>query len=136
MEFSKESSFRICVALGAPSPLAAFLVIITQSTSDSLTEKLLGFPFFVFTAYAYGILPSMLYSFLMEVWFGMRLHLRFGRLATILFSALLGAGAGFLIQTVIIQEIKYGYFIPIGGIVGLIVGFFLFRYSANQSGRQ
>lgn len=133
MIFSRERSIRICVELGAPSPLAAFLIIITRSTSDSLSGILLGFPFFVMTAYAFGILPSILYAFLMEVWFEKNLHSRIGLLATVVFSAILGAGSGFSIQAVALQETGFTYFTSIGGIVGLIVGLFLFRASLSKT---
>ena len=129
MFFSRERSIRICLALAAPDPLAAFCIVITRSTSDSLLDAALGFPIFVLTAYAFAILPSMLYAFLMEVWFEKNLHSRIGLLATVAFSAVLGATAGFAIQTVALQESGFTYFVSVGGIVGLIIGFFLFRVS-------
>lgn len=136
MVLSKERSFRLCVELAAPSPLAALLIVITRSTSDSLATVILGFPMFVMLAYAFGILPSILYAFLMELWFEKNLHSRCGLLATMIFSGILGAAAGYAIQIFPVQDKGFTYFITIGGIVGLIVGSFLFRYSRGQSNRQ
>lgn len=133
VHYSKERSFRVCVELTVPSPLAALLIAVTRSSSDDLTTLILGFPILVLASYAFGIWPSVLYAFLMEIWFGKNLHFRLGLLATTVFSGILGAAAGFAIQIFPVQDAGFTYFITIGGIVGLIIGFFLCRYSRRES---
>jgi len=120
------------VEILAPPPLAVLLILATGATSDRLSSVLLGFPYILLAAYAYGMLPSILYAVAMEFWFENRLHARCGALATVALSALLGAVAGFVIQSVLVQELTLTYFLPIGALVGLIIGIYIFLLCRGQ----
>jgi hypothetical protein len=112
-----------------PPPLAAFLIVVTGcNTSDGFYDILRGFLPFVLAAYSFGILPSILYVCAMEFWFQKGLHARCGLLCTVGLSSLLGIGAGFLIQLVIIQGLEITYFLSIGALVGAMIGFYVGRH--------
>ena len=84
---------RIYIELLAPPFLAAILFIVGDK-SDSWVAILIGFLPLLFFAYLFGIIPSALYTVVMEFWFRCGLHARFGSFCTVVASLLLGVAAG------------------------------------------
>jgi hypothetical protein len=118
---------RILVEILSPSFLAAAIFTISGCGSDNITDRFVFFPFFLVFAYLYGIVPSVVYAAVMEFWFKKRFHIhKYGLLSTAAVSATLGLGAAFLIQLVI-QGTKISSLLPIGTLVGLMVGLYLAR---------
>jgi hypothetical protein len=122
---------RILFELLAPPFLAAIL-IITTDTSDTFLGMLAGFLPFLFFAYAFGIIPSLIYMLAMEFWFQSGLRARCGFLCTIGLSCLLGVGAGFLsawlgIWLGFLTQPDNLHLARIGGIVGSLIGFYVGR---------
>ncbi|MCG3150698.1 MAG: hypothetical protein PCFJNLEI_04189 [Verrucomicrobiae bacterium] len=128
MDISPNRCVRLCVEIGLPCPLAACVMLLVCRPSNSLPEMLVGFPLLIAYAYAFGIVPSLLYAGLMEIWFGLKLDRRCGSVATVIFSGLLGAASGFSIQLVTTQATGGLPLVSVGGIVGLGVGVILRRY--------
>jgi hypothetical protein len=120
---------RIIMELFAPPFLAALSVIIFSShDSQTLYDWLVGGPVIIIFAYVFGIVPAGIYTFAMELWFGFGFRARCGLLCTIIFSALLGAGAGFLSAGIgvllrFLISLDCERFSITGAVIGLLVGF-------------
>jgi hypothetical protein len=121
---------RILVELLAPPFLAMIWIAVT---TFSLSDGVVIFPTFLFmvvVGYLFSIIPSLIYTSVMEVWFRSGLRARFGLSCTAAFSSLLGTGAGFLacaIGTWLGPLISFDCrnFALIGGTCGLVVGFYV-----------
>jgi hypothetical protein len=118
---------RMLFELFAP-PFLAVLLLITTDRSETVDEILTAFLPMLFFAYAFGIIPSLIYMLAMEFWFQSGLRTRFGFLCTIGLSGLLGVGAGFLSAWLGIcfgsfTQPDIYYLARTGAIVGSLIGF-------------
>ncbi len=118
---------RVLIEIFMPPLLAAIIIVVGGYTSDSLTDIILGFPAFLGFSYVFGIIPSLLYAFMMEIWFRKKLHEKLGISATVLFSLLLGSLAGlsvFILSKTFTQGSASDMrkFIGIGSLTGIISG--------------
>ena len=125
------NSRRILIELLAPPLLAAVALVATSYKQETLASILLGFVPLVAAAYALGFIPSVLYAGSMELWFRSGLRVRFGLLCTVLLSACLGAGAGFL-SAVLGAGLGFSqadrlYLLQLGAVIGLLIGFYVAR---------
>ena len=122
---------RILIEVTAPAPLAAVALLVGSYKQDTLSDILLGFFPLVCAAYALGFIPSLLYTGAMELWFHLGLRARCGLLCTGILSSLLGAGAGFLSAVLGsgagFSESDRLYFLRIGAVIGLLIGFYVGR---------
>ena len=123
---------RILIEIFSPPLLGAAIFTVGGFGSDTLVDRIMFFPFFLVFAYLYGILPTAAYAAVMELWFTQRLHIRCGLLGTTVVSSLLGLGAGFLIQ-LMAQGAKISSLLPIGALVGLVIGLYLARKSRKNN---
>jgi hypothetical protein len=119
---------RILVELLAPPLLAVIWMAI--SSSEPIFDILFGSFFMLPLAYLFSVVPSLIYTLVMEVWFRSGLGTRFGLFCTAGLSSLLGAGAGFLACVIGIglgPLISYdrGHFALIGAAAGLLVGLYV-----------
>ena len=123
---------RIFFELLAPPFLTTIWLLIASSKSEPISDAILGFLPLLFFAYMFGIIPALLYTVAMELWFQFGLRARCGLLCTVGLSAFLGAAAGclsagigallaFLIPSDCIN------FLLIGAVDGLLVGFYVGR---------
>lgn len=120
---------RKLVEVFAPPFLATIALVILIAKNDSASGILLGFIPFLFCAYVFGIIPSLLYMLAMESWFKLKLRGRWGMLCTVGLSVLLGTAAG-LMTNVLAHVTGFltgadDLWLPkIGALVGLLVGFY------------
>ena len=117
---------RILIETLAPPFLGAFIFMATGSGSDTLSDRVFYFLPFLLVAYIFCIIPSLIYTAAMELWFWLELRARCGLLCTAVFSAALGCGAGLAIEFVIDFH-QISLFLWIGALVGLMVGFYVGR---------
>jgi len=124
---------RIFFELLAPPFLATIWLLITSSKSETISDAILGFVPLLLFAYMFGVIPAILYTVAMELWFRFGLRARCGLLCTIGLSAFLGAGAGFLsaafgawIGFLIWPDCIH--FLWIGAWIGLLIGFYVGRH--------
>jgi hypothetical protein len=111
----------------APAPLGAILILLMGHTPESLTEILRTLPIFLLISYIFGIVPSLLYAFVIEAWFHNKLQWQSSIILTVLVSLLLGALSGlcvFVLSAVFTTGSTFDLlrFIGIGCLVGLIIG--------------
>ena len=119
---------RVFIEVLAPPFLGACMVMVRPSAADNFHERFFGFLPLVVAAYTFAIIPSLLYTAVMELWFWLGLRARCGLLCTVVFSAAIGCGAGFMIEYVIdFQQILSTVFLWIGALVGLLIGFYVSR---------
>jgi len=128
---------RILFEVLAPPFSAVLLILIFgffgSHESVTFSDVLFGFfgfiPLLMF-AYAFGIIPAIIYAGVMELWFHFGLRSRLGLLCTVGLSGLLGLGAGFLSGWV---GIWLGFLThpddyrlaKIGAMVGLLIGYYV-----------
>ena len=118
---------RIFIELLAPPFLVTIWLLITSSKSESISDAILGFLPLLCFAYIFGIIPGILYTVAMELWFRFGLSARCGLICTAGLSACLGAVAGFLSAGI---GVLIGFLIPtdcwhfalIGVVIGLLIG--------------
>jgi hypothetical protein len=118
---------RILFEILAPPLLATIWLLITSSKSETISGVILGFLPLLFFAYIFGIIPALLYTVAMELWFQFGLRVRCGLLCTVGLSAFLGAGAGFLSAGIgallgFLIWMDCIHFLWIGASVGLLIG--------------
>jgi hypothetical protein len=123
---------RIFFELLVPPFLATIWLLITSSKSETISDAILGFVPLLLFAYMFGIIPAILYTVAMELWFRFGLRVRCGLLCTVGLSAFLGAVAGFLSAGIgaLLGFLIWPdciHFLWIGAVVGLLVGFFVGR---------
>lgn len=125
--------YRILLEAIAPVPLGAILMMLTTSrASESVGEVVKAFPIFLMVSYVFGIVPSLLYAGIMELWFCNKLNEKLGCILTILFSVLLGFLSGFIVF-VFSKPFTKGtasdmlHIAGIGALVGLVIGIYLAR---------
>ena len=134
---SKEK--RILVELLAPPFLAMIWIAVTTfSISDGIFAIFGTFFFVLMFAYLFSIIPSLIYTVVMEVWFRSGLRTRFGLFCTAGLSSLLGGGAGFLACVIGIRlgpliSFDRGNFALIGAVAGLLVGFYVGRKQTSAA---
>jgi hypothetical protein len=133
---SKEK--RIFVELVAPPFLAVVWLAVSSIRVEPIHDVVLGFFPLLILAYAFSIVPSLLYALVMEVWFRSGLRARFGCFCTAGFSSLLGAGGGFLACAIGIWlgpliSFDRGHFALIGAVAGLLVGFYVGRKQTSAA---
>ncbi|MGH7989336.1 MAG: hypothetical protein ACREDS_03965 [Limisphaerales bacterium] len=122
---------RRFVEVLVPPFLGAFGVMVTDRV-DTFADKILGFFPFVAAAYVYAIVPSLVYMLVMETWFWFDLRARCGLFCTVVLSASLGCGAGLALEYVIdFGQILSWKLVWIGGVVGLLIGFYVGRRSVQ-----
>jgi hypothetical protein len=125
---SKEK--RIFVELLAPPFLAVMWMAVASLIKEGPSFTVALYAFVLIFAYFFSAVPSVLYTFVMEVWFRSGLHARFGLFCTAGLSSLLGTGAGLLACAIgiwfghLIGE-SFGNFALIGAVVGLLVGLYV-----------
>lgn len=132
MNITPQQSTRICVEIGAPAPIAVVMICALGCTPDKVGDVLLGLPNILAIAYAFAFIPSVVFAFLMEMWFGYRMQFRCGALATIGLSMTLVAGIGYVVQILLSNEATISYFVPIGALDGLVIGIVLYRNSISE----
>jgi hypothetical protein len=126
---------RILIEVLAP-PFLAALVMLAADKSDSPLDIVLGFfPSLIFF-YGFGVIPSLVYGLLMELWFRSRLSARCGLFGSILLSGVLGAGAGFSaawlgVCSGVLTQIDISFLVRVGAIVGLLLGFYVGQKQAS-----
>jgi len=119
---------RILIEALSPPFLGAFILTFSGCGSDTWPDRFLFFIPFLLAAYAFCIIPSLIYTVAMELWFWLGLRTRFGLLCTVIFSAALGCGAGLAIEFVIdFHQILSTVLLWIGALVGLLIGFYVGR---------
>ena len=97
------------------------------SSSEPIFDIALGSFFMLPLAYLFSVIPSLIYTLVMEVWFRSGLATRFGLFCTAALSSLLGSGAGFLACTIgtwlgPLISFDCRTFALIGAVAGLLVG--------------
>lgn len=111
----------------APSPIGAVLILLTSRTPETFTEIVKTLPIFLLISYAFGIVPSLLYAFAIELWFRNKPHRQLNFALTALVSLLLGTLSGFFVF-VLSAVFTAGStsdllrFVGIGSMVGLMIG--------------
>ena len=123
---------RIFFELLAPPFLATIWLLITSSKSETISDAILGFVPLLFFAYMFGIIPAILYTGAMELWFRFGLRVRCGLLCTVGLSAFLGAVAGILSAGIgallgFLRRPDCIHFSLIGAVIGLLIGFYVGR---------
>jgi hypothetical protein len=119
---------RILIEALAPPFLGAFIFTFAGCGSDTWRDRFLLFLPFLFGAYVFCIIPSLVYMLAMELWFRMGLRARCGLFCTVIFSAILGCGAGLAIEYVTdFHQILSTVFLWISSLVGLLIGFYISR---------
>ena len=126
------NKYRRMVIEALAPPFLATLIMAATDRSDTFLMLLAGFLPLLLFAYAFGIIPSVLYALAMECWFHSGLRARCGLLCTVGLSGLLGAGAGWLSA---LLGMSLGFFTKpddsslarIGLFVGLLIGFYVGR---------
>ena len=121
---------RILIEALAPSFLATVILAATDR-SDTFWMILAGFVPLLGSAYFFGFIPSVVYTLAMEVWFQMGLRARCGLLCTLGFSAILGAGAGFL-SALLASPLGFTssdcfHFLRMGALIGFLIAFYVGR---------
>jgi len=119
---------RILFEILAPPFLTTIWLVITSSKAETIADGIRGFFPLLLFAYVFGILPALLYTLAMELWFKFGLRARCGLLCTIGLSAFLGAWAGFLSAAIgtLLGFLIWSdciHFLWIGASVGLLIGF-------------
>ena len=120
---------RILIELLAPPFLAAIITIAGDKASEWYMI-IAGFVPLLFFFYIFGIVPSAIYAFAMELWFSARLRERCGLICTSAVSGIFGCAAGFAGAW---SGIWLGFltrpddlsFARLGLVVGLLVGFYV-----------
>ena len=103
------------------------MMLTTSRASESVGEVVKAFPIFLMVSYVFGIVPSLLYAGIMELWFCNKLNEKLGCILTILFSVLLGFLSGFIVF-VFSKPFTKGtasdmlHIAGIGALVGLVIG--------------
>ena len=118
------NSRRFIIAMLSPPLLGAIIIACMGRTAPTVHETIWTFPFFLLFAYGFGIVPSSVYALIMEFWFSTGFHRRCGPLCTVALSLSLGGICGFFIQIFVFAN-GVTYMLPVGAIVGLIVGWWL-----------
>jgi len=130
---------RILFELLAPPFLAAVWVIVFSShESETFSVLVVGSLGLVMFSYMFGIIPAILYTVAMELWFRFGLRARCGLICTIGLSAFLGAVAGFLSAGIgvligFLIPMDCGHFALIGAVIGLLVGFYVGRKQTSAA---
>ena len=125
---------RILIEMFAPPFLGACMVMVRPSAADNFHERFFGFLPLVVAAYTFAIIPSLLYTAAMELWFWLGLRARCGLLCTVIVSAALGCGAGLAIEYVIDgQQILSTVFLREGALVGLLIGVYVSRQNISAA---
>lgn len=125
---------RILIEVLAPPFLGACILAVRPNAADTLSDRILGFVPFLGAAYAFAILPSLLYMLVMETWFRLGLRARCGLLCTVGLSVLLGCGAGLVIEYVVdFGQISYAWLLWVGGLVGLMIGVYVSRQQTSAA---
>lgn len=107
-------------------------MVLTKRSSESVVEIAKTFPALLMVSYVFGIVPSLLYAFMMELWFHNRLNEKWGFALTILVSLLLGFLCGFFVFA-LSEPFSKGTasdmlrLAVIGTLVGLAIGIYLAR---------
>src|SRR5665213_1974693 len=116
---------RVLVELLAP-PLGATIIVASISRGDTLTSRILGFPALLIFAYIFGIVPSAIYTAVMELWFEKGYYRRFGLSITVALSGVLGLADRYGVEMLSQQITKsslFTYLLPVGSNVGVLLGF-------------
>jgi hypothetical protein len=131
---------RILIELLAP-PFLAVLWLAADALinkSEAIGDVIMGcFPV-AFFAYLFSIIPSLIYTLVMEVWFRSGLGTRFGLFCTAALSSLLGTGAGLLACAIgtslgpLIGE-ESRNFALMGAGIGLLVGLYVGRKQTSDN---
>jgi hypothetical protein len=121
---------RQIIEILAPAPLAAIMIAIATPASQSLAVATGGFASLVFIAYLFALVPSLIYSLVMEKWFALRLDKKYGRVSTAMLSLTLGSVSGGGIWCLgamlgFITRVDAPPLLLVGSLVGLIIGGFL-----------
>jgi len=125
---------RILIEMLAPPFLGAFIFMVTGNGSDPFLDRVFYFLPFLQVAYTFCIIPSVVYMSVMELWFWLGLRARCGLLCTVIFSAILGCGAGLVIEYVIdFQQILSTVLLWIGALVGILIGFYVSRQKTSAA---
>jgi hypothetical protein len=130
---------RILFELLAPPFLAAVWVIIFSSyESETLSVLVVGSLGLVMFSYMFGIIPAILYTVAMELWFQFGLRARCGLLCTVGLSAFLGAVAGYLSAGIgawlgFLIPMDCRHFALIGAVIGLLIGFYVGRKQTSAA---
>jgi hypothetical protein len=133
-------SKRISVELLAPSFLAVLWIAVDSLIRQSETIGVVVGAFFImlFFAYFFSVIPSLIYTLIMEAWFRSGLRARFGLICTGALSSFLGAGAGFLACAIgiwlrpLIGENPRDYALR-GAVAGLLVGLYVGRKQTSHA---
>jgi hypothetical protein len=95
------------------------------------------FPALIY-AYIFGLIPAILYTIAMELWFHFGLRSRFGLLCTATLSGILGASAGYLSSVIgrrleVLTPSDCHYFLQAGVVGGLLIGFYVGRKQTSAA---
>jgi hypothetical protein len=116
---------RITLELLMPVPLGSIIFVVVGGFPESPVELLKELPLFIVVSYAFGIVPSLLYTLIMETWFYNGFHIRFALGWTVAVSLLLGILSGGLICFItskFTQSLDILRFSVIGALVGFLIG--------------
>jgi len=121
---------RIVTELFAPPFLAALVEASLAFGKEPLSDILGGFIPTLQFAYVFGIVPAILYTAVMELWFRLGFRARCGLLCTAGLSGLLGVGAGYLsawfgIWLGFLTRPEAIHYAKLGALIGLLIGFFV-----------
>ena len=111
-----------------PVPLGSILFAIFSWEAESPFDLLKELPSFILVSYAFGIIPSFLYTITMETWFKHNFHKRFALGWTVAISLLMGILSGILICCAsykFTQSLDILRFSIIGALVGFLIGFLI-----------
>jgi hypothetical protein len=121
---------RIVIQLLGPPFIATIITAMIAGAADSLIYRLAGFPVLLAFSYLYGIVPSAIYTAIMELWFENGYCSKYGLTITVALSGVLGLGAGFFVELLSHPLTQSGWItclLPVGFIAGVIVGFYVGR---------
>ena len=119
---------RITLELLMPVPLGSIIFVILGDFPESPLELVKELPLFILVSYAFGIIPSFLYTITMEAWFKNKFHKRFALGWTVAVSLLMGLLSGILICCAsykFTQSLDILRFSIIGALVGFLMGFLI-----------
>ena len=108
-----------------PVPLGSIILVVAGGFPESPVELLKELPLFIVVSYAFGIVPSLLYTLIMETWFYKGFHIRFALGWTVAVSLLMGVLSGGLICFItskFTQSLDILRFSAIGALVGFLIG--------------
>ena len=120
---------RIIVELVGPALVGTILLFVLNQEEFRSTSGITLRVFLSYLAYAYAfsIVPSLLYALFMEMWLKRSTRIRFGALGVVLLSTALGAAAGGAITLATEAPVAW-----IGVLVGLILGV-VFSFGAPRN---